>query len=287
MNEPEAIKVVLVGESGVGKTSIISQFTTKKFDPHRETSLSAQFISKTVEFQDLGKAIKFDIWDTVGQEKYRALAEIFYRDAKVIIFVYDITTEYSFAELKNYWYKETTSKSMGKPLYAVVANKIDKYSEQTVSNNEGIAFAEEIGGIFQTTSALSDSGITQLFDNIGKTYLIPGFDYKATDKKAQEEFLKKKQEEDTKNEKKKREKRGVKLEEGANSENALGAKDRIPASQLHILQLHFVVFKVHAVDLHAPPLDGQLQANGNILGGVALFDDLVGRIGAFFGIRTG
>ena len=218
MNEPEAIKVVLVGESGVGKTSIISQFTTKKFDPHRETSLSAQFISKTVEFQDLGKAIKFDIWDTVGQEKYRALAEIFYRDAKVIIFVYDITTEYSFAELKNYWYKETTSKSMGKPLYAVVANKIDKYSEQTVSNNEGIAFAEEIGGIFQTTSALSDSGITQLFDNIGKTYLIPGFDYKATDKKAQEEFLKKKQEEDTKNEKKKREKRGVKLEEGANSE---------------------------------------------------------------------
>ena len=218
MNEPEAIKVVLVGESGVGKTSIISQFTAHKFDPHRETSLSAQFISKTVEFQDLGKAIKFDIWDTVGQEKYRSLAEIFYRDAKVIVFVYDITTAYSFEELKKYWYEETKTKSTGNPLLAVVANKIDLYNDQKVSNNEGMAFAEEIGAIFQTTSAQSDSGISTLFDNIGKTYLVPGFDYRATDKKAQEEFLKRKQEEDNKNEKKKREKRGMTLESKAAEE---------------------------------------------------------------------
>ena len=222
MNEPEAIKVVLVGESGVGKTSIISQFTTHKFDPHRETSLSAQFISKTIDFQDLGKSIKFDIWDTVGQEKYRALAEIFYRDAKVIVFVYDITTEFSFDQLKKYWYEETKAKSTGKPLLAVVANKIDLYNDQKVSNNDGKAFADEIGAIFQTTSALSDSGISTLFDNIGKTYIVPGFDYKATDKKAQEEFLKRKQEEDKKNEKKKREKRGMKLEEKKEGEKKKG-----------------------------------------------------------------
>ena len=218
MNEPEALKVVLVGESGVGKTSIISQFTTHKFDPHRETSLSAQFISKTVEFQDLGKSIKFDIWDTVGQEKYRSLAEIFYRDAKVVIFVYDITTENSLKGLKEYWYQEVKSKSTGKPLLAVVANKIDLYKDQKVGNNEGMAFAGEIGAIFQTTSALSDSGINTLFENIGKTYLVPGFDYKATDKKAQEDFLKKKQEESNENEKKKREKRGMKLDEKASNE---------------------------------------------------------------------
>ena len=59
-----------------------------------------------------------------------------------------------------------------------------------------MAFAEEIGAIFQTTSALSDSGINTLFENIGKTYLVPGFDYKATDKRAQEDFLKRKQEEE-------------------------------------------------------------------------------------------
>ena len=222
MNEPEAIKVVLVGESGVGKTSIISQFTSHKFDAHKETSLSAQFISKTVDFLDIGKSIKFDIWDTVGQEKYRALAEMFQRDAKVIVFVYDITTAYSFEELKKYWYQETKTKSTGKPLLAVVANKIDLYSEQNVSNNDGKAFAEEIGAIFQTTSALSDSGISTLFDNIGKTYLIPGFDYKATDKKAQEEFIKRRKEEDHQNEKKKREKRGMKLEENKGEEKKRG-----------------------------------------------------------------
>ncbi len=211
MNEPESIKVVLVGESGVGKTSIISQFTTKKFDPHRETSLSAQFISKTVNFQDLGKEIKFDIWDTVGQEKYRSLAKIFYKDAKVIVFVYDITTEYSFNELKNYWYEETKSNTDGNPILAVVGNKIDLYKDQKVSNNDGKEFADKIGAIFQTTSAQSDSGISTLFDNIGKTYLVPNFDYRATDKTAQENFLKKKQEENNKKESEKRVK-GVKIE---------------------------------------------------------------------------
>ena len=211
MSEPESIKVVLVGESGVGKTSIISQFTTKKFDPHRETSLSPQFISKTVNFQDFGKEIKFDIWDTVGQEKYRSLAKIFYKDAKAIIFVYDITTEYSFNELKNYWYEETKANSDGNPILALVGNKIDLYESQKVSNNEGNDFAEKIGAIFQTTSAQSNSGIDTLFDNIGKKYLIPNYDYRSSDKKAQEEFLKKKEEENNKKDLKKRSK-GVKLD---------------------------------------------------------------------------
>ena len=219
MNEPEAIKVVLVGESGVGKTSIISQFTSHKFDPHRETSLSAQFVSKTIEFAELGKSIKFDIWDTVGQEKYRSLAEIFYRDARVIIFVYDITSEYSFGELKKYWYEETKTKTSGKPLLAVVGNKIDLYNEQKVSNTDGSAFADAIKGIFQVTSAQSDQGITTLFDNIGKTVLIPGFDYKATDKKAQEDYMKKKQEESNKSEQKKRESRGVQLQKNTDKKN--------------------------------------------------------------------
>ena len=222
MNEPESIKVVLVGESGVGKTSIISQFTSKKFDPHRETSLSAQFISKTVNFTDLGKQIKFDIWDTVGQEKYRSLAKIFYKDAKVIVFVYDITTEYSFNELKNYWYEETKANSDGNPILAVVGNKIDLYKDQKVSNNDGKEFADKIGAIFQTTSALSDSSITNLFDNIGKTYLVPGFDYRATDKKAQEDYMKKQQEEINKKTDSRRKNNNIKL----NKENTGDGKKK-------------------------------------------------------------
>ena len=212
MNEPEAIKVVLVGESGVGQTSIISRFTEHTFNPLQPSSAGAQYSSKTVEFQDLGKTVKFDIWNTVGKERYRPLAEIFYRDAKAIVFVYDITNADSFEELKKFWYEETKSKSIGIPLLTVAANKIDLYNDQKVSNNEGMAFAEEIGAIFQTTSALSNFGISTLFDNIGKTYLLPGFDYREIDKKEQKEVLKKKQEEDNKNEKKKREKRAIKLD---------------------------------------------------------------------------
>ena len=211
MEEPESVKVVLLGESGVGKTSIISQFTTNKFNPRCATSVSAQFISKMVEFPEYKKIIKFDIWDTVGQEKYRSLAKIFYKDAKAIIFVYDITTEYSFNELKNYWYEETKANSDGNPILALVGNKIDLYESQKVSNNEGNDFAEKIGAIFQTTSAQSNSGIDTLFDNIGKKYLIPNYDYRSSDKKAQEEFLKKKEEENNKKDLKKRSK-GVKLD---------------------------------------------------------------------------
>ena len=219
MSEPEAIKVVLLGEPGVGKTSIISQFTAHKFDPHKETSLSAQFISKTVDFPDLGQSIKFDIWDTVGQEKYRSLAKIFYKDAKVIVFVYDITREFTFESIKNYWYEETKANADGSPIFAVVANKIDLYTNSKVSNSDGKAYADQIGAIFQTTSALSDSGISTLFDNIGKKNLIPGFDYTSGDKKAQEEYMKKKQEEDgNKKSRKKKENKGVKLEEGQNNE---------------------------------------------------------------------
>ena len=227
MSDPESIKVVLLGEAGVGKTSIISQFTTKTFDPHRETSLSAQFISKTLDFQDLGQSLKFDIWDTVGQEKYRSLAKIFYKDARVIIFVYDITTANSFQSIKDYWYNETKDNWDEKPILALVANKIDLYQNQKVSHNDGKAFAEEIGAIFQTTSALSDSGITTLFENIGKTHLVPGYDYLSGDKKAQEELMKKKQEESgNKKEKAKKEKKGVKLEYAQTKKNRGGCCEK-------------------------------------------------------------
>ena len=101
-----------------------------------------------------------------------------------------------------------------------MANKIDLYANSKVSNNDGKAFADQIGAIFQTTSALSDSGISTLFDNVGKKYLIPGYDYQSEDKQAQEQFLKKKKEDEGKNKagrnKKVSENKGVKLEKNEN-----------------------------------------------------------------------
>ena len=207
MSSVEQVKVVLFGESGVGKTSIIAQFTSGKFDPDCVTSLSAQFISKTIEFENLQKAIKFDIWDTAGQEKYRALAKIFYKDAKVIILVYDITDQRSFDEVKSYWYEMVKSNGDQDAMIAIVANKNDLYDTAQVSEQDAKEFARSIGAIFQSTSAKSDSGITTLFDNIGQKYFNPDFDCTAADEKVQEEYKKKKQEE----KQKRKEPKGVKL----------------------------------------------------------------------------
>jgi small GTP-binding protein len=190
--EPEAVKVVLLGESGVGKTCIISQFTEHKFDQGVLSSLSAQFVSKTIEYIDFGKAIKFDIWDTVGQERFRSMAKIFYKDAKVVVFVYDITSLKSFDAIQNFWYNEIKNNCDVTPVIALVGNKTDLYEDQKVDISDARNFAKKIGAIFQLTSAKKDDGISVLFDNIGKKYLKPNFEYDANDKAAKEKYEKKK-----------------------------------------------------------------------------------------------
>ena len=102
----EMVKIVLVGESGSGKTSIIQQFAYKIFDDNCASSISSQYISKVISFPDLKRSLKIEIWDTAGQERYRSMAKLFYQDAKIIIFVYDVTSRQSFDELINYWIPE-------------------------------------------------------------------------------------------------------------------------------------------------------------------------------------
>ena len=193
--EPETIKVVLLGEAGVGKTCIIKQFVEKKFDLNTMSSLSALFVSKSIEYVDFGKTLKFDIWDTVGQERFRSIAKIFYKDAQVIIFVYDITSQKTFDALNNFWYNEIKNYSSTNPVFAVVGNKNDLYQNKQVDPLDAKDFAKKLGGIFQLTSAKSGDGIALLFDNIGKKILKPSFQYDEKDKIAKENFNKKKEEE--------------------------------------------------------------------------------------------
>ena len=122
-------KVVLLGESGVGKTCILQQFIKGKFDPKTESSLTAQFIRKTLEFPK-GKSLLFDIWDTSGRKEYRSLARIFFNDAKAIILVYDITNEKSFIEMKNYWYEQIKKLGRNDIIIAIAANKNDLHKEK-------------------------------------------------------------------------------------------------------------------------------------------------------------
>ena len=192
----ENVKVVLLGESGVGKTSIINQFTSGIFDEDAVPSLSAQFVSKEIEIEKLFEKLKFDIWDTAGQEQYRAIAKIFYKNAKIIVLCYDITSRHSFKELKEYWYEQQTKMyADSNPVLAVVANKSDLYNEsEAINEEEGIAFAKEIDAIFQMTSAKSNSGIDQLFQNIGLKYLNRSIDFNKIEDEEKQEYDQKKTE---------------------------------------------------------------------------------------------
>ncbi len=118
-------KVVLLGESGVGKTSIISRYISDSFQSSSMATTGASFAAKTMEFENHNKNLKFEIWDTAGQEKYRALTKIFYKDASIAILVYDITRKESFDEIKNYWteqLKEHAPKKLSKYLIYFVLN---------------------------------------------------------------------------------------------------------------------------------------------------------------------
>ena len=179
MYDVETIKVVILGEAEVGKTCIINQFSDHTFWPNTCATLFAYCIGKTIDFERFQRSIKFEIWDTQGIEKYRPLVKFFYKDARVVIFVYDVIDADSFESIKNYWYEVVKNNSVYSDynlILAVVANKIDLFDKQRVSNKDGKEFADKIGAIFQTISCLEDSGVNALFDKIGKTYICPYYD---------------------------------------------------------------------------------------------------------------
>ena len=161
----DTYKVVLIGESGVGKTCIINRFNEGKFDPNIKISISAQFCRKKIDLPN-GESITMDIWDTVGQETFRSITQIFYTHAKVAIIVYDVTDKKSFDEAKNYWYKKIKEIEDKDIIIALVANKYDLYDKRQVTNEKGEEFAKSIKAIFASTSAKNNSGIKTLFESI-------------------------------------------------------------------------------------------------------------------------
>ena len=98
-------KLILIGESGVGKTCMIVRFITDEFNDTISTT-GASYASKYIYFDECNKTIQYQIWDTAGQEKYRGLTKIFYKDAQIVILVYDVTRRNTFDEIKNYWYNQ-------------------------------------------------------------------------------------------------------------------------------------------------------------------------------------
>jgi len=168
-------KVVLIGESGVGKTSIISRYVSGDFIEEVASTNGASYTSKNLIFPDLGKNLLLDIWDTAGQEKYRALTKYFYKDALVAILVYDIKREDSFKTLKEYWYPQVKENCASNVVIGLAGNKCDLFEDEEVSENDARAFADEIGAVFELTSAKNNIGINELFEDVGNKYFDPNF----------------------------------------------------------------------------------------------------------------
>ena len=165
-------KVVLLGEAGVGKTSIISRYVSNTFSDVLMSTTGASFATKKIELDEEHK-IKFQIWDTAGQERFRSLAKIFYQNAAVAVLVYDITRRESFEKLKEFWIKELKENAPSDIILAIAANKSDNYENELVSLKEGKDLAQEINAIFKSTSAMLSHGIDDLFKLIGEKFINP------------------------------------------------------------------------------------------------------------------
>ena len=174
-------KVVLLGDSGVGKTCIISRYIQGTFEKNCTSTNCASYCSKNVRFENFGKNLLLDIWDTAGQEKYKSLTKFFYKDAAVAILVYDITRRDSFENLTSYWYQQLKENGEKNIVLGVAGNKCDLYENEVVSENEAREFADKIGAIFELTSAANNTGITELFQDVGSKYLDPNFQQKIKD----------------------------------------------------------------------------------------------------------
>ena len=205
--EEEVCKVVLLGESGVGKTCIISRFINNTFEEGLMSSNGASYASKSSTFPEYeNRTIKFEIWDTAGQEKYRALNQIFYKDAAICILVYDVTNETSFNALLEYWCQQVKEAAPKNIILGLAGNKCDLLEKEVVSEEKARNLAREINAIFETTSAAKNIGIEQLFHNVGCKYIDP--DYKIN-----ESFSNKAKQKEKENKNEKKTNKKIKLDE--------------------------------------------------------------------------
>lgn len=103
---PLVVKISLIGESAVGKTSIINRYIKNSYNDTQTSTTGAQFSTRLISLIDEKISLRMEIWDTAGQERYRSLAKVIYKNASIVIFVYDITKRNTFEELKNFWIEE-------------------------------------------------------------------------------------------------------------------------------------------------------------------------------------
>lgn len=163
-------KLVLLGESAVGKSSLVLRFVKDQFDDYRESTIGAAFLTQTISLDET-TTVKFEIWDTAGQERYKSLAPMYYRNANCAVVVYDITQASSLDKAKA-WVKELQRQANENIIIALAGNKLDlvtaEPSKRAITTSDAQAYARESGLLFFETSAKTAENVRELFTAIAK-----------------------------------------------------------------------------------------------------------------------
>jgi len=165
-------KVLMIGDSNVGKSSVLKRYTDCYFEPRNDTpTIGVDYRMKQYTTQDK-RSVRLCIWDTAGQERFRGLTHSYYRNVNAIVMVYDVSCRNSFENLQNTWLREIKLYTHGcRYSTLVVCNKMD-IEKHAVSAAQGIEFAESIGALFFECSAKSNHNITDAFESLAELLLL-------------------------------------------------------------------------------------------------------------------
>jgi small GTP-binding protein len=156
-------KVVLIGDSGVGKSNLLSRFTRNEFNLESKSTIGVEFATKSISTD--GKVIKAQIWDTAGQERYRAITSAYYRGAVGALLVFDISKHTTFENVER-WLKELRDHADANIVIMLVGNKSDLRHLRSVPTEEAMLLAKQHGLAFIETSALDSTGVEPAFHQI-------------------------------------------------------------------------------------------------------------------------
>lgn len=164
-NKNVQAKLVLLGDMGAGKSSLVLRFVKGQFFAYQESTIGAAFFSQTLAVNET--SVKLEIWDTAGQERYHSLAPMYYRGAAAAIIVYDITNLDSFVRAKK-WVQELQRQGNPNMVIALAGNKSDMIENSKVSPEEAKVYAQENGLFFMETSAKTAQNVNELFYEIAR-----------------------------------------------------------------------------------------------------------------------
>ncbi|KAK7263722.1 hypothetical protein RJT34_31316 [Clitoria ternatea] len=156
-------KVVLIGDSGVGKSNLLSRFTKNEFSLESRSTIGVEFATRSIHVDD--KIVKAQIWDTAGQERYRAITSAYYRGAVGALLVYDVTRRVTFENVER-WLKELRDHTDANIVIMLVGNKADLRHLRAVSIDDAKAFAEKENTFFMETSALESLNVDNSFTEV-------------------------------------------------------------------------------------------------------------------------